>query len=76
MKAISARVPFHRTGEYQKVYGAVEVTIGEPFASYPDLTPQEREALLQAAVTAIRGALPADLESMFPTLRVAEDRTL
>ncbi|MFF4528189.1 hypothetical protein ACFY1P_02855 [Streptomyces sp. NPDC001407] len=76
MKAISATVPLHPTGEVQKIFGTVEITISEPFASYPDLTPEEREAILRAGVTAIRGALPTDLESLFPSLRVAEDRTL
>ncbi|GGU77248.1 hypothetical protein GCM10010211_48960 [Streptomyces albospinus] len=76
MKAISAAVPFHQTGEYQKVYGTVTITIGEPYASYPDLTAPEREAILRAAIAAIRGALPSDLESMFPSLRFAEDSTV
>ncbi|MEU7643361.1 hypothetical protein [Streptomyces huasconensis] len=75
MKAISATVPLHPTGEVQKIFNTVEVAISEPHASYPDLTPEEREAILRAAVAAIRGALPADLESLFPSLRVAEDRT-
>lgn len=75
MKAISAIVPFHPTGEVQKIYGTVHVTIAEPNPPYPDLTADEREGILRAAVTAIRGALPVDLESTFPTLRAAEDRT-
>ncbi|WP_372407197.1 hypothetical protein [Streptomyces luteireticuli] len=76
MKTISASIPVHRVGEIQKISHVVEIQISEPFAAHPDLTPQEREAILQSAVAAVRAALPRDLESILPTLRVAEDRTL
>ncbi|MFF7021399.1 hypothetical protein ACFY97_10325 [Streptomyces klenkii] len=76
MKLISATISMHPVGEVQKVFGTVEVTISEPHASYPDLTAAEREAILRAAVTAVRGALPVDLESALPLLRAAEDQSL